>query len=128
MNTNNKTNTHTAARGDCPAAATEDTEKAELMADLRKAFAAEDRAERMAPTPEKLTEAIDRLRRSERGSACLRRFLSLMNDYGFGLDVANWQALATLCRAGAAGQQHRILAIVEARRRGAAIQYPEGEE
>lgn len=104
---------------------------AQVDADLRAAFAAQARAERTAPTFDELAAAIDRLGQSERGRAVLRRFVSMLKEYGFGLDTGNWQALATLHRAGAAGQQHRILDILAtASRPGRAgsTRYPEGEE
>lgn len=86
---------------------------AEVEADIKAAFAAQARAERSAPTFDELAAAIDQLRQSERGRAVLKRFRSMLEAYGFGLDTANWQALATLHQAGAAGQQHRILATLE---------------
>ena len=56
----------------------------------------------------------------------------MLKEYGFGLDTMNWQALATLHRAGAAGQQHRILDVIATattqRSTTAANSYPEGEE
>lgn len=89
---------------------------AEVAADIKRAFAKQARAERTAPSFDELADAIDQLSQSERGRACLKRFNSMLQAYGFGLDTANWMALATLHRAGAAGQQHRILQIQEARK------------
>jgi hypothetical protein len=83
--------------------------------DIRAAFREQARAERRAPSFDELCDAIDRLNQSERGRACLKRFNSMLQAYGFGLDTGNWQALATLHRAGAAGQQRMILQIQEAR-------------
>jgi hypothetical protein len=86
---------------------------AEVEADIKAAFAAQARAERSAPSFDEVFAAIDQLRQSERGRKVLKRFESMLQAYGFGLDTANWQALATLHRAGAAGHQHRILNALE---------------
>lgn len=84
--------------------------------DIREAFRPISKARASAPSFDEICEALDQLKKSERGSACLRRFISMMKEYGFGLDTSNWQALATLHQAGAAGHQHLILKILEASR------------
>lgn len=66
-----------------------------------------------APSHEAICAAIEQLRKSERGTACLKNFNRMLGLYGFGLDTANWQALATLHRAGAAAKQCLIRDLLE---------------
>jgi hypothetical protein len=66
-----------------------------------------------APSHEAICAAIEQLRKSERGTACLKNFNRMLSLYGFGLDTANWQALATLHRAGAAAKQCLIRDLLE---------------
>lgn len=86
----------------------------EVAAQIEAERAEQARAERLAPTFDELAAAIDQLKGSDRGKACLRRFNSMLKEYGFGLDRHNWRALATLHRAGAAGQMRLILQVQEA--------------
>ncbi len=82
--------------------------------DIREAFRPIAKAQSAALSFDEIYDAIDQLKKSERGTACLRHFISMMKEYGFGLDASNWRALAALHHAGAAGHQHRILQILEA--------------
>ena len=102
--------THTEPSADTLRFPTDD----EVAAEIKQVFAEQARAERSAPSFDDLCDAIGQLNKSKRGRACLKRFNSMLQAYGFGLDTSNWMALATLHRAGAAGHQHRILQIQEA--------------
>ena len=85
----------------------------QVAADIKASFRLQNQARMEAPGPDAIVAAIEQLRKSERGTACLKRFTRMLHDYGFGLDTANWQALATLHRAGAATQQCLIRDLLE---------------
>jgi hypothetical protein len=87
---------------------------AEVDAEIRKTLRTQTEARITAPSFDDVLAAIQQLRRSERGNACLKRFGTMLNAYGFGLDTTNWQALATLHRAGQAGNQCMIRDLMEA--------------
>ena len=87
---------------------------AEVDADIRRSLHEINEAKSQAPSHEELCAAIAQLKyKSDRGRAVLKRFNSMVQAYGFGLDTNNWRALITLHRAAAAGQVHRILQLQE---------------
>lgn len=86
---------------------------AEVAADLAREFAEIAARRRHAPSTAEIHGAIAQLRRSERGTSCLKAFDSMLHAYGFGLDSDNWQALATLHRAGAATLQREIADAID---------------
>lgn len=86
---------------------------AEVDADIRASLARVTKARNESPSPTDIIDAIRQLNRSERGFECLKHFKRLLVMHGFSLDTNNWNALATLHRAGAAGDQRFILAKLE---------------
>ena len=86
---------------------------AQVDEDIKNAVRSQAQARFAAPSFDDVVAAIQQLRRSERGNACLKRFGSMLNAYGFGLDTNNWRALATLHHAGQAGKQCMIRDLME---------------
>lgn len=80
----------------------------------RMAAAPEAAPRKLAPgIPPEVTDAIEQLRGSERGTKAGGAFAGLIYGGGSGLDSNNWRALETLCRA-CRSSGHAAIKIAEA--------------